>query len=274
MKGVEEFLARGKETSNPRSPRGQEGDHQVPEKVPSMQEVGHEERQTQHAMWLSEKVTSLEREKEEMKALIKEMEVKIALQENTLNQVVERQVVVETAIKQIADHIQRQDVFNESARTSINGLVEEVKKHQERFSGMGSILQIHEQHITANGAVSQEMAQYVNALIQDNEKRMWVESLMRESQAQAEVLRQHQMGQQAIAGVLKLFVNRQRQQQQPEHPATMTEPSVTIVDMDDGTVQGFQGGPNPNTGPPDIASLSMDIVPHQLPNNSRVAGQF
>ena len=124
-----------------------------------MQEVGHEERQTQHAMWLSEKVTSLEREKEEMKALIKEMEVKIALQENTLNQVVERQVVVETAIKQIADHIQRQDVFNESARTSINGLVEEVKKHQERFSGMGSILQIHEQHITANGAVSQEMAQ-------------------------------------------------------------------------------------------------------------------
>ena len=141
---------------------------------------------------------------------------------------------------------------------------------------MGSILQIHEQHITANGAVSQEMAQYVNALIQDNEKkRMWIESLMRESQAQAEVLRQHQMGQQAIAGVLKLFVNRQRQpQQQPPQSATVTEPSVTIVDMDDGTVQCFQGGPNPNTGPPDIGSLMMEIVPHQLPNNSGAAGQF
>ena len=46
-----------------------------------MREVGHDERQTQHAMWLYEKVTSLEREKEEMKASIKEMEVKIALQE-------------------------------------------------------------------------------------------------------------------------------------------------------------------------------------------------
>ena len=59
-----------------------------------MQEVEHEERQTQHAMWLSEKVTSLEKEKEEMKALIKEMEIKIALQESALKEVVERHVEV------------------------------------------------------------------------------------------------------------------------------------------------------------------------------------
>ena len=65
----------------------------------------------------------------------------------------------------MAEHIQRQDVFNKSAMTSINGLDDEVKNHQECFRGIGRIIQIHEQHITMSGTMSQEMAPYVNALI-------------------------------------------------------------------------------------------------------------
>ena len=47
------------------------------------------------------------------------------------------------------------------------------------------MLQGHEQHIVKNGAASQEMAQYINALISENEKKtLWIASLMKESQAQ------------------------------------------------------------------------------------------
>mgnify|MGYP004571449887 CR=1 FL=1 len=69
-------------------------------------------------------------------------------------------------------------VFNESARTSINGLADEVKRHQENFRQTATILQVHEVHIAQNGAMSQKMARFVNALIQeDAKKRMWIESL-------------------------------------------------------------------------------------------------
>ena len=70
-----------------------------------MQEVEHEERQTQHASWLEEKVDSLEKEKEEMKVHIQEMGAKMALQENAMKEVVDRHLRVEAAISQIAEHI-------------------------------------------------------------------------------------------------------------------------------------------------------------------------
>ena len=91
-----------------------------------------------------EKATSLEKENEGMKRIIGEMKAKIALQENTLKEVVERHSKVEAAIAFIADHIQRQDVFNESAKSCINGLVDEVKNHQDSFRGLATIIQIHE----------------------------------------------------------------------------------------------------------------------------------
>ena len=122
-------------------------------------------------MWLAEKATSLEKENVEMKRVIQEMEAKMAFQENTMKEMIERHLREEAAIAYIAEHIQRQEVFNKSAISSINGIVEEVKNHQEGFRGMATILQVHEQHITVNGAVSQQMAQYVNALIEENAKK-------------------------------------------------------------------------------------------------------
>ena len=51
-------------------------------------------------------------------------------------------------------------------------------------------MQVNEQHVVQSGAVTQEMAQYINALLQDNQnKNMRIESLMKETQAQAEILR-------------------------------------------------------------------------------------
>ena len=80
--------------------------------------------------------------------------------------------------------------------TSIDGLVDDVENHQEGFRGMATILQVHERHITVSGTISQDMVQYINALIEENEKQAaWIGSLMKQSQAQTEVLRQHEMGQ-------------------------------------------------------------------------------
>ena len=150
------------------------------EENPGVEEVLAEEIQMERMMWLAERTTSLEKEKEEMKLIIREMETKIALHENTFKEMVERHLKEEAAIAYIADHIQRQDVFNESAKSCINGLVEEVKNHQDSFRSLATILQIHDQHIAQNGAVSQQMAQYVNALIEENEKKtMWIGNLMR-----------------------------------------------------------------------------------------------
>ena len=57
------------------------------------------------------------------------MRVKLVLQEKDIKEVVDRHLMVEAAISRIAEHVQQQDVFNESARTSISDLVDEVGKH-------------------------------------------------------------------------------------------------------------------------------------------------
>ena len=123
------------------------------------------------------------------------MEAKIEFQENTIKEIVTRHLIVENAITQIAEHIQQQMAFNESTRTSVVGVVEETKKHQEHFQEVVRVLQNHEQRILTNGTASQEMGQYINTLALDNEnKRQWIAILMKETQAQAEVLRQHHLG--------------------------------------------------------------------------------
>ena len=116
---------------------------------------------------------------------------------------------------------------------------------------MATILQVHERHITVNGAVSQQMAQYVNRLIEENEKKtLWIANQMKESQAQREVLRQHEMGQQVLAEMIKWVASRQQQahQQQPYQQITACHgPTVTVVDDEDGAHMDFLRGPNPHS---------------------------
>ena len=225
-----------------------------------------DEIQTEKMMWLVEKATSLEDENKELKRALQEMEAKLALQENVVKGVAERQLAVEAAISYFAEHIQRQDVFNESTRSSINGLVEEVKKHQDEFRQMATILQTHQQHIARTGTVSQEMAQYINALIEENEKkREWITSLMKETQAQQEVLRQHELGQQVLAEVIRRIANQQHQHDhQQGQGITGTGPIVTVVDDDDERLD-FLGGQNPHEGPPIIGTGSMTIKAPRAP---------
>ena len=134
----------------------QEGNERMDEQAVTVEEnhgveeVPPEEIQTERMMWLAEKVTSLQNENVEMKRVIQEMEAKIALQESVMKEVVERHMREEAAIAFIAEHIQRQEVFNKSAISCINDIVEKIKNHQEGFRGMATILQVNEQHIAVN----------------------------------------------------------------------------------------------------------------------------
>ena len=92
------------------------------------------------------------------------------------------------------------------------------------------------------------MAQCINALAIVSEKnRSWIGAMMNESQAQAQVLRQHHLGQQVIAEVIKSLVNQQAQQQTQQ---TVNATHMTVSEVDEeGQVQDFRGGSNPHTGP-------------------------
>ena len=136
----------------------------------------------------------------------------------------------------IAQHVQQQEIFNGSVKTSIDSLESQVRKHQDNFKEVVRIFQNHEKYIVRNGAVADEIVQCINALIEDAEKkRLWIGNLMKESQAQ-EVLRQHHMGQQVLAEVMKRLVFQQEQQQphqQQGQVATVSGPTVTEVDEDE-----------------------------------------
>ena len=83
-------------------------------------------------MWLIDKVTSLERENEEMKA-IQEMATRLTLQENMLKRYVDLQGVFNSAVTWICESVQRLNAFTESSTPIINGLVRDVQKHQDTF---------------------------------------------------------------------------------------------------------------------------------------------
>ena len=120
-------------------------------------------------------------------------------------------------------------------KTSIAGLVQEDQKHQDCFMEVVRVLQNHEQHILQNGAASQEMAQYVNVLLQDNQSQsLCIASLMKEALAQAEVLREHHVGQHVLAEVIRQTLFQQSSRPQQDQAATGTGPIMTVADGDDG----------------------------------------
>ena len=131
----------------------------------------------------------------------------------------------------IAEQLQRQISFNEGVRASFTSVSEEVGKHQNNFREVMRILKTHEEHIAMNGAASQEMAQRIDSLIQENENEtVWIISLVRDSQEQTRVLRQHELGLQVQAEVIKVVAN-----QQPHHPpqsqgSVGTSPTVSEAD--------------------------------------------
>ena len=103
------------------------------------------------------------------------------------------------------------------------------------------------------------MAQRINALIQENaNKTVWISSLMRESQEQTRVLRQHQLRLQVQAEVIKAVANQQQHSQQ--QGATGTCPTVYEADDQDGDHLDFLGGQNPNTGPPNPGQFGVNQI--------------
>ena len=173
---------------------------------------------------------------------------------------------MEAAITRIAEIVQEQNNAIEGSKALMISLAEEVTTHRDNFQKVAMVMQVHEQHIVRSGTVTQEMAQYINALVQDNEqKRMLIGSLMRECQAQTEVLRQHHLGQHVLAGVIKQMMAGQRQGQQPQQQCqaiTTTGPTVTVVEEDDDPDRlNFLGGPSPHKGPPNSGSGQVTLKP-------------
>ena len=263
------FWFREKDQQLPRE-IGASDDHPIPEEVVRMQEDTPEERQSDQMEGLTEKVVSLEKENDELKKTLQELEAKTSLQAQAIMAIAERCSMIETAIMKIAQHTQQQEVFNGSVRASISGLENQVRTHQDNFQEVVRIFQNHEEHIATNGVVSERMAQYINVLIQESEKaRLWIGSLTRESQAQEEVLRQHHVGQQVLAEVIKLIVAQQAQPQwQPPQDQAITGagPTVTVVDDDEDPDRlDFLGGHDPHSGPPNSGSGQLTTKPPRAP---------
>ena len=93
-----------------------------------------------------------------------------------------------------------------------------------------------------HGAASEQMAQYIGELLKENEnKSLWIGTLMNESRAQAQVLEQHRLGQEVIAEVIKrMMAEQQRQQPEPEQTLTGLGPMVTEVDEGDQRARIFR----------------------------------
>ena len=243
--------------------------------TPKMSEVDPQEIETGHKMWLSEKVTTLEKENTELKKALQEMETRLSTQENLARQAGERCTMLETAITQIGEQVQRQNLFNESVRASFTSLAEEVKKHQDNFREVGRIFQAHEEYIVKTGTAYQEMAQSINALVQDSEnKTVWISSLVRDSQEKTQVLRQHQIGLQVQAEVIKRAVNHQPQHPPQQQGVTGTGPTVTEVDDQDTDQLDFLGGQNPNSGPPNIGPFGAANQIPQVPTSMPIVPRF
>ena len=175
---------------------------------------------------------------------------------------------IETAIAQMMEHVQRKNMFNEGVRASFTSLLEEVLKHQDNFPEVVRILQTHEEHIVKTGVASQEVAQRINMLIQENEnKTAWISPLMRDSQEQTHVLRPHKHGLQLWAEVIKRVANQQPRNKPQQYGTTGTSPTVTESDDQDGDRLDFLGGQNPNTGPPNPGAVRCDPNSTSLDRN-------
>ena len=232
----------------PQQPKEDQEPSTRDEEVSVFEEDTPEEIEAMKRMWMIDKVTSLERENEEMKKGLQEMATRVQLQEDMLKRCVELQGVLDSAVTRICESIQRLNAFTENASAAINGLAGEAQKHQDTFREVGRILLNHEEHIHQTGVASQEMAQCINALIEESQKKtLLVGTLIRENQEQNQVLQRHEIGQHVLAEVLKEMANQQPQQQQKPQTVMNTGPTVTEVDEDR---LDFLSGKNPNTGPP------------------------
>ena len=178
-----------------------------------------------------------------------------------------------TSITEIVEQVRRQNLFNEGVRASFTSLAEEVKKHQDNFHEVVRILQAHEEYIVKTGEASQEIAQNINVLIQDSEnKTVWISSLMRDAQKKTQVLRQHQIGLQVQAEVIKSVVN---QQQHPQQTDTRQGLTVSELDYDhDGDHLDFPCGQNPNSGPPNNGPFGATNQVIQVPENLEIVQSF
>lgn len=169
-----------------------------------MQEVEHEETLARHAALLEEKVASPWKEKEAMEVSIQGLEAKVALHEGFMKDMAPRYGLIAGAIKLVADHVESLKQFNGCVRTTLGGTVEKVKVNRGHFQEVVRVLQNHEKHIAKTGAASQDMAQYTNALVEENEKkRLLIGNLINAFQEQSQDLQQHEMAQQVIADVVK-----------------------------------------------------------------------
>ena len=281
-KGGPKFLFKGKKLGPPpQQPEGEGGeesttegvdDQSVTEDDPGISEDDPEERETGQKMWLMDKVTSLEEENGELKKELHEVWTRLSIQENTAMQALERCAVLEAAIKRIEGNAQHQNAFNEAVRASFTSMAEEVNRHQNNFTEVVQVIKAHEEYMVRTGAATQDMAQCINALVQENANQtVWISSLVRETQEQTQVLQRHEVGLHVQAHMIKTVVN--QQQQQRETATARTVPTVEELDNDNEPGQNFPNGPSPHAGPPDRL-VFYTIEPPQVPTNMEITPSF
>ena len=148
-KGGPRFWFKEMTPESPQLPKEEEDDKTATEEavaestteevIPVMSEVDPEERETGHKMWLSQKITSLEKENEDLKRALQEIGTTLSLQETATRGVVERCAKFEAAIIQIADSVQQQNAAIESSRAMMSILVEEANTHRDNFQKVGTL---------------------------------------------------------------------------------------------------------------------------------------
>ena len=79
---------------------------------------------------------------------------------------------IEAAITLIAEVDQQQNSAIRDSRASTISLAEEVNNHRDHFQKVAMVMQVHEQHILRSGVITQEMAQYISALIREMNKEV------------------------------------------------------------------------------------------------------
>ena len=127
-KGREWFWFEEKVSQRPQEHNGGD-DNPIPEyeKVTGMDEVDPEETRREQMMSLVERVSSLENKNGEKEQKVKGLEMKIANLERAVQENTEKQAAVARAFTEIAQHVQGQATFKESAQRSIACLENRVK---------------------------------------------------------------------------------------------------------------------------------------------------
>ena len=98
---------------------------------------------------------------------------------------------------------------------------------------------------------------------------------MRESQAQEDVLRQHEMGQKVLAEVIRrIAVQQEQQKSQPQQGQAITGTVSTVTEFDDDQDNhrlDFLTGPNPHDGPPNGGTGQVTAKLPEFGNTKRLS---